>query len=88
MSTGQVQRDTESPPDAPWTPTLLDVGDLGEFVGSGELEQMFGVSRQRVYQLTTSKGFPEPVAKLKAGAIWRTADVVRWAEEKGRTIHE
>jgi prophage regulatory protein len=64
------------------------VGDLGEFVGSGELEQMFGVSRQRVYQLTTRKDFPAPAIVAKGGRIWRTADVVAWAEEKGREIHE
>jgi predicted DNA-binding transcriptional regulator AlpA len=64
------------------------VGDLGEFVGSGELEQMFGVSRQRVYQLTSRRDFPRPVQKLKMGALWRTADVVKWAEERGREIHE
>jgi predicted DNA-binding transcriptional regulator AlpA len=55
-----------------------------EYVGSGELEEMFGVSRQRVYQLTSRKDFPAPVVRLKAGAVWRTEDVRAWAESKGR----
>ena len=79
---------TTSHADTAWPPTLCDVGDLGEFVGSGELEQMFGVSRQRVYQLTSRKDFPGPYLRLKMGALWRTADVVKWAEQKGRQIHE
>ena len=75
-----------NPPVDTWLTTTL--ADVGEFVGTAEIGDLFGVSRQRVYQLTSSPDFPEPVARLKAGAIWRTADVVRWAEERGREIHE
>ena len=84
-----MSRVASSPPDTSWPPTLQDVGDLGEFVGSGELEQMFGVSRQRVYQLTTRRDFPEPAIVSKGNRrLWRSADVVKWAEEKGRDVHE
>ena len=83
-----MQRVVKSPPDTSWTPTLCDVGDLGEFVGSGELEDLFNVSRQRVYQLTSRKDFPAPALTLKMGKLWRTADVVKWAEERGRDIHD
>lgn len=49
---------------------------------------MFGVGRQRVYQLTARPDFPQPVARLKAGAVWRKVDVVEWAEARGREIQE
>jgi len=61
---------------------------VGELVGSAEIAAMFGVSRQRVYQLTSRPDFPEPVVRLKAGAIWRTADVAAWAEARGRAIEQ
>lgn len=37
-----------------------------------------GISRQRVYAITSHRNFPEPVAELAAGKIWRTEDVERW----------
>jgi hypothetical protein len=44
---------------------------------------MLGVSRQRVDQLAASDGFPEPVAQLAAGRIWRLDDVEKWAQGDG-----
>lgn len=85
MSTGHLQRVPKSHPDTLPTPNL---GDVDEWVGSAEIAAMFRISRQRVYQLTSRPDFPEPMVRLKAGAVWRTADVVRWAEQKGREIHE
>jgi prophage regulatory protein len=57
-------------------------------IGSYEIGVMFGVSRQRVYQLTSRPDFPKPVVKLKVGSVWSTADVIKWAESKGRQIEE
>lgn len=67
------------------TPILLDVE---KWVGSAEIAAMFGISRQRVFQLTSRPDFPAPMVKLKAGAVWVTADVVKWAESKGRAIND
>ena len=39
---------------------------------------MLGVSRTRAYQITNSKTFPDPVAVLSVGRIWRAEDVERW----------
>jgi predicted DNA-binding transcriptional regulator AlpA len=34
--------------------------------------------RQRVYQLTSSRDFPKPVAGLAQGKIWLTDEVEAW----------
>lgn len=49
-----------------------------ELVGTTEIGQMLGVSRQRADQLTRVKGFPKPAAELAQGRIWRKAAVERW----------
>jgi predicted DNA-binding transcriptional regulator AlpA len=56
----------------------------GDLVGVTEIGDLFGVSRQRADQLTRTERFPEPVAVLSAGRIWRRADVEAWARATGR----
>lgn len=56
-------------------------------VGSQELTKLLGVNRARVYQLTGSKDFPEPVAVLAMGKIWTYRSVEAWAEGRGRAFH-
>ncbi|MEV4347077.1 DNA-binding protein [Actinoplanes sp. NPDC049596] len=36
------------------------------------------LSRQRVYQITSHRNFPEPVAHLEAGKVWHRDDVEAW----------
>jgi prophage regulatory protein len=55
-----------------------------DLVGVTEIGDLLGVSRQRADQLTRIEAFPEPVAVLSAGRIWRRADVEAWARETGR----
>jgi predicted DNA-binding transcriptional regulator AlpA len=57
-------------------------------VGSGEIAEMLGVSRQRVSQLTKAPDWPAPVVVLGLGAVWHTEDIRAWAEEHGRAIRE
>lgn len=48
-------------------------------VGSGEVVEMLGVSRQRVAQLAASfPDFPEPEVELSAGRIWKREDIEAW----------
>ncbi|GGM65719.1 hypothetical protein GCM10011608_58730 [Micromonospora sonchi] len=47
-------------------------------------QEMLGVSRTRAYQITNSKTFPDPVAVLSVGRIWRTEDVERWIKTHRR----
>jgi prophage regulatory protein len=55
-------------------------------VGVTEIGDLLGVSRQRADQLTRTERFPEPVAVLSAGRIWRRVDVEDWARATGRTM--
>lgn len=67
----------------------LIVSDVDQWVGTAEIMQMFGgISRQRAYQLTSRPDFPAPVVKLKGGSVWITAEVVAWAEARGREVHD
>lgn len=59
---------------------------MEEFVGSAEIGRLFDVSSQRVHQLTTREDFPEPVAVLRMGKVWRAEDVRMWAKATGRTL--
>ncbi len=57
-------------------------------VGPAEIAKMFGgISRQRVYQLTSREDFPLPVASLTVGKIWSYDDVVAYAGRTGRRIY-
>lgn len=59
---------------------------MEEFAGAHEVAQMLGVSRQRVFQLAARDDFPRPVAVLKATRVWRTEDVLAWADERDRRL--
>ncbi|MDG4832623.1 AlpA family phage regulatory protein [Solwaraspora sp. WMMD1047] len=56
------------------------MGEL-RLVASQEVQEMLGVSRTRAYQITNSKSFPDPVAVLSVGRIWRTEDVEGWIKK-------
>ena len=56
------------------------------------IAEMLGLSRQRVYQLSRTKGFPDPDVQVAYGSgqvirAWRRSVVVRWAKAHGRTIY-
>lgn len=80
MSIGAKDPEPDTSPPIVWP--------VEDYVGSAEIAEMFGVSRQRAYQLTSRPDFPAPMVRLKAGAFWRTEDVRAWAEARGRTIHD
>jgi prophage regulatory protein len=51
-----------------------------DLVGLTEIAAMLDLSRQRVDQIVRADAsFPEPVAVITAGRIWRRSDVERWA---------
>lgn len=50
-------------------------------MGTAEIAERLGVSRQWAEILTRRRDFPEPAAILKAGRIWRAEDIEQWATE-------
>jgi predicted DNA-binding transcriptional regulator AlpA len=63
------------------------VHDVDEdIVGIAEVGQILGLSRQRTDILSRAKGFPEPIATLTGGRIWRRADIEAWAKATGRGL--
>ncbi|WFE22352.1 AlpA family phage regulatory protein [Solwaraspora sp. WMMD937] len=63
------------------------MGEL-RLVASQEVQEMLSVSRTRAYQVTNSKSFPDPVAVLSVGRIWRTDDVEQWIKQHRPDLHD
>ena len=51
------------------------------YLGVTEVARLLGVSRQRVSELRSRPGFPEPVAELASGPVWRGWQLRRFVEE-------
>jgi hypothetical protein len=54
----------------------------GKLVGTTEIAQLLGTSRQRASQLTKEPGFPAPLDVLAAGAIWDRRQVERYLAKR------
>lgn len=51
-------------------------------MGAAEIaKRLGGLSRERVYQITQRRNFPEPYAKLTMGFVWLATDVEAWVAE-------
>jgi predicted DNA-binding transcriptional regulator AlpA len=52
-------------------------------VGTHEIRELLGgtLARQRIYQITSRKDFPDPYATLAQGKLWLTGDVELWIRE-------
>lgn len=61
-----------------------------ELVGIAEIAAMFHVARQRASELRTRRGFPKPVANLRAGPVWIKSQVEHfaqtWDRKPGRPV--
>jgi predicted DNA-binding transcriptional regulator AlpA len=58
-----------------------------QLVGTAEIAELLGVVRQYVDRLSRQDpAFPEPIATLASGRVWKRVDVVRWAKSTGREI--
>lgn len=60
-----------------------------DLVGFSDLVTLFGVSRTRAEQITRTPDFPAArYVGAKRTRVWERADVLQWAQEKGRQIHD
>lgn len=64
------------------------IAAMHHLVGAAEIGRMLGVSRQRVQQLVSREGFPEPEAVLEMGKVWKRSDVEEWARSRGRQVKQ
>ena len=64
------------------------IGDLrrGQDLSSGC--RLGGISRQRVYQITSRADFPIPAADLVQGKLWHVGDVEAWITAKGPQLSD
>lgn len=51
---------------------------MQDLVGAQEIAELLGVTRQRVHQLAKTERFPEPVARLSQGSVWKLRHVEKW----------
>ncbi|MEV6348581.1 DNA-binding protein [Actinoplanes sp. NPDC051851] len=47
-------------------------------MGAAEIAERLKVTRQRAYQITARRDFPEPLATLAMGQVWLADDVEAW----------
>jgi prophage regulatory protein len=56
-------------------------------VGAHEIRGLLGgISRQRVYQITTRADFPRPLANLAQGKVWSATEVSAWTARRRQRI--
>lgn len=62
--------------------------NLPHLVSAAEVGDQLGISRQRVHQLQSTAGFPEPLYRLRTGPVWDAraieAFATRWDRRPGR----
>lgn len=47
-------------------------------MGAAEIQRALGVGRDRAYQITRGKGFPDPYQTLIMGSVWDAEQVEAW----------
>lgn len=64
---------------------LTSSGPSIPVLSAGEVAELLGVSRQRVYQLLEEHDdFPHPIAETPRGAVWARREVEGWARKPRR----
>ena len=53
--------------------------------GLVEIGELFEITKQRAAQIATKAGFPEPVARSRAGRIWDLDAVEAWGRTWNRS---
>jgi len=57
---------------------------MTELMGTGEIRQAYGLTRVQVWRLMESGDFPDPIANLARGRLWRAEDVADTVERLRR----
>lgn len=59
-----------------------------KLMGTAEIAKAMGVGRQRAYQISRQKGFPDPIDTLEMGAVWDAEKVLAWIRENRPEVAE
>lgn len=51
-------------------------------------EMLGGVSRQRASVIANQRNFPEPIAVLAMGKVWRKSEVEKWIRQHRPDVAE
>ncbi len=58
-------------------------------IGTAEVGEVLGVTRQRVHQLRTEHAdFPAPIVEQPRATFWRLRDIERWGRKHGYIAKE
>lgn len=57
---------------------------MTEYVGTGEIQKLHGITRVQVFRLIAAGDFPEPVAQTGGGRVWEAQDVEQAIERLRR----
>lgn len=60
----------------------LAIENAGGIIGRPELRELWGVSKQRIEQLTDMPGFPEPVGSSGRSPVWLKDEVEAWRKNR------
>lgn len=64
------------------------LAERSQLVGTSEIAEILDISRQRVSTLSRRDDFPEPLARLASGPVWRKGDLstfaAGWRRSPGR----
>ena len=61
---------------------MLTVEVLPELVGVAEAAAILGWDKRRVFTYISRGSFPEPIAKLASGRVWRRDDIQAYARRR------
>jgi prophage regulatory protein len=61
----------------------------GRLMGTAEIADRLGVTRQRAYQISRTKTFPDSFDDVSAGSFWLSSDVEKWiAENRAKLVDD
>jgi predicted DNA-binding transcriptional regulator AlpA len=64
---------------------MLTIEVVPELVGVAEAAEILGWDKRRIFTYISRSSFPEPVAMLASGRVWRRDDIEEYA--RGRRSH-
>jgi predicted DNA-binding transcriptional regulator AlpA len=62
----------------------LTILELPELAGVSEAAAILGWDKRRIFTYLSRGSFPEPVAALASGRVWRRADIEAYAAARRR----